>query len=57
MEEIGDSFASNLSKVWQKADLENDRRLMLGFGDLYQRYADICMEKYERAKAQAVADF
>lgn len=56
MEQIGGSFDSNLAKAWQKADLENDRRLMLGFGDLYKRYEDICREKYERAKAQAVAD-
>lgn len=38
MEECGGSFASNLARAWQRADLSNKRKLMQAFGDLYQDY-------------------
>ncbi len=38
MERIGGSFASNLAKAWQSADLNNRRLLDENFGWLLETY-------------------
>lgn len=38
MEQYGGGFAGALAAAWQRADEENQRRLMQAFGDLYDRY-------------------
>jgi hypothetical protein len=40
MESHGGGFVSRLAVAWLRADLDNDRRLMEGFGHYYAEYRD-----------------